>query len=154
MKKRRKYLALFLLIVISMAVFILSSQDGETSSKLSASANTFFSENPKIKYFRWNYARWSYSIPIRKVAHIFLFSIIGVILMSLLDKVKYQLRIVIATGCLMGALDELHQFFVSGRTATASDVFIDVLGVLIGISLYYVVVKLKKCLGKGEKTNA
>ena len=43
----------------------------------------------------------------------------------------------LAFGIIYGILDEFHEFFVPGRSASGFDVFIDSAGTLFGSLIYY-----------------
>jgi VanZ family protein len=44
---------------------------------------------------------------------------------------------VLGLGTLYGALDELHQSFIPGRTASLVDLGLDVIGLLLGLGLFF-----------------
>jgi len=49
----------------------------------------------------------------------------------------------ILVSILYGALDELHQFFVSGRVCSFGDVVIDSVGVLVAFVVYFGIIELR-----------
>jgi VanZ family protein len=75
---------------------------------------------------------------VRKLAHFVEFLVLGVLLYRALDGAAFSPRIalralVIAAACAAG--DELHQWFVSGRTASPWDSLIDTSGAAAGLGL-------------------
>jgi VanZ family protein len=68
---------------------------------------------------------------LRKIAHVVVFAILGLLLARVLP-----LRYAVLVGVLYGALDELHQHFVPGRVASVGDVAIDAVGVAIGVFVW------------------
>ena len=73
----------------------------------------------------------------RKLGHILIFAALGfwlrIGLESWFGKKKNWFWWSLLIGVLYGATDELHQLFVFGRSAEVHDVFVDGLGVLIGV---------------------
>jgi VanZ family protein len=69
-----------------------------------------------------------------KVYHFLIFSLlslfIGVAIIRGRIKYKYFILIAILISTLYATTDEIHQFFVPGRTAALGDVLIDSLGIL------------------------
>lgn len=87
--------------------------------------------------------------PLRKVMHLTEYFILALLLINALNlnniKNKYLITIII---CIIYALtDEYHQTFISGRTGQLTDVIIDTLGAILGITLNKIISKSK------EKTN-
>ena len=115
-----------------LAIFLLSSKAPD--------------ELPPLETFSWMGAS-------RDIAgHLVLFGVLGSLLLaatwSWVRRPGSLLRLVILTitiGTLYGALDEYHQSFVPGRSATISDVLVDGIGATVGaISIGYVVVALTR----------
>ena len=61
---------------------------------------------------------------------------------------KQKILYSIAFGGGYAVTDELHQFFVPGRSAQVLDVGIDTAGVIIGIIIYLALIKILKLLFK------
>jgi VanZ family protein len=66
---------------------------------------------------------------LRKCAHVTEYAILGFLLLRAIGRELPALVV----GILYAASDELHQHFVHGRHASAVDVLIDSVGLLIGI---------------------
>ena len=60
------------------------------------------------------------------------------------SRMKQKILYSIAIGGGYAITDELHQFFVSGRSAQVLDVVIDTSGVIVGVLIYLVLRKLIK----------
>ena len=77
---------------------------------------------------------------VRKLAHIFLFMIltmfVSIFIRSIYKKINIKYSVIALIICFScGAIDEIHQKFVFGRSSKFSDVLIDTLGGLIGIAI-------------------
>lgn len=88
-----------------------------------------------------------YVFPVRKAAHFTEYLILGILLISFINEYKaLELKYILITIfiCMLYAVsDEIHQLFISGRTAKILDVFIDTLGSTTGIFIYkFIKVKL------------
>ena len=121
-----------------LAIFFLSSKAPD--------------ELPPLETFSWLGAS-------RDIAgHLVLFGVLGSLLLaatwSWMRRPGSLLPLVILTvtsGTLYGALDEYHQSFVPGRSATISDVLVDGIGATVGvISIGYVVTALT---GRGQRVD-
>jgi VanZ family protein len=76
-----------------------------------------------------------------KVIHLMEFAILGFLLsfgfvLSLKYRLKAKAYLTFLSGALLGALDELHQYFVPGRSAEILDWVADVLGILVGLLIF------------------
>lgn len=85
---------------------------------------------------------------LRKLAHVIQYMILGILLYYALSE-SYAIRKsavgAMSIGWLTGYLDELHQLFVPGRTGSLSDVFLDGIGVTLGVTFcIWVHVKYRK----------
>lgn len=145
---------LICLILLGLAIFKLSSEDGQVSLKRSgilieqlglAPHNTvsLYPLDPK-------YAALQYQI--RKSTHFMIYAIFGILaglLMLMIIKRKYLALIsTIVIGAMYATSDEFHQSFISGRTPRINDVCIDTAGVLCGaITLMLVKFVLEKVKG-------
>ena len=83
---------------------------------------------------------------IRKMAHYSIYTIGGILIINYAyttDKnLKKKILYTIAFGACYAVTDELHQFFVSVRSARIFDVGIDTLGLITGIAIYLVIRKI------------
>ena len=78
---------------------------------------------------------------IRKLAHFCIYALLGFCLCNALNqsvtKRKNGLSISLLSGCLYAISDEIHQYFVPGRSCQISDMILDSCGVLLGSLLFY-----------------
>lgn len=97
-----------------------------------------------LPLIRWLFPSVSYAelllvhALVRKLAHFAEFLVLGVLLYRALDGTGFSRRtalraLVIAAACAAG--DELHQWFVTGRTASPWDSLIDTSGAAAGLGL-------------------
>lgn len=144
-------IVLFILILTTfITIFRFSSQDGQTSSSLSKEVTENVTKRiNKIQNLeeteRKNVLSRIEKI-IRKIAHFSLYTIVGILLMSLACTYEFtELKrggISFLIGLMYACLDELHQFFISERSAQITDVMIDSMGVLFGILLVMLIYKI------------
>ena len=134
-------IVLFILILTTfITIFRFSSQDGQTSSSLSKEVTEKVTKRiNKIQNLeeteRKNVLGRIEKI-IRKIAHFSLYAIVGILLMSLACGISFLI------GLMYACSDELHQSFISERSAQITDVMIDSMGVLFGILLVMLIYKI------------
>lgn len=87
---------------------------------------------------------WALNRIIRKLAHLTEFTILGGVLYVVLRRyIEYGTVVkTIGVGIVIASLDEFIQLFSLGRSSQLSDVLIDTVGIIIGISVvkltYYI----------------
>ena len=146
------------LIAIFVTIFGFSNQNSETSSRLSQKVANFVVEFiPSIKNMpepeKENVIDRIESI-IRKIAHYSIYTLVGILLMSLMStyKIKELDRIAVSliVGVIYAVTDEIHQAFVPGRGPLVTDVILDSMGVLTGIFIVMLFYKIicKMCRHK------
>lgn len=78
---------------------------------------------------------------IRKMAHLFLYFVLGILMIHALrtSRISWKRGLFLALlFCFLYAVsDEYHQFFIPGRGAQASDVVLDSGGSALGVLSYY-----------------
>ena len=139
-----------LLVLIFSMIFNFSSQDGETSSGLSTKITIAVTQNVKriqmLEESEKQQVLEKIEFIIRKLAHFSIYTLVGVLMMSLMStyNIKGTNRIYISliVGFIYACSDEFHQFFVPERSAMPTDVLIDTLGVSFGIALVLAVRKI------------
>ncbi|MBU5467322.1 VanZ family protein [Virgibacillus sp. MSJ-26] len=94
----------------------------------------------------------------RKSAHFIAYLILGMLCFNALKK-SYPHAVKSATLafliCVLYAIsDETHQLFIPGRSGEVRDVFIDSLGSITGISIYYMIAQLKKIVSSTSNEEA
>ncbi len=86
-------------------------------------------------------------VPVRKLAHFFIYFVLGIALISFLREFSISSRRLILLAIFLAFLyacsDEFHQLFVSGRSGQFSDVLLDTLGASVGIGIYYLLFRKK-----------
>lgn len=138
-----------LLIIMFFIIFGFSQQDGEKSSSVSRKVTIAVTQNVKkiqeLEKSQKEILLQKIEKVIRKLAHFSLYTIIGLLSMSLMStydlELKKKIGISIIIGLLYAAFDEIHQSFISGRTAMITDIMIDTIGVAFGILLIVFLIK-------------
>ena len=134
-KKKEIIISWMLLVIWMIFIFIMSSFNGNISSNQSGSIadliyNLFdISDTEKV------------SLIVRKCAHVSEFFILGILVINLISKynVKYSYLISFIVCVLYASSDEFHQLFVPGRSAQVTDVLIDLIGVVLGLLLVFLI---------------
>lgn len=138
------------LIAIFVTIFGFSNQNAETSSGLSQKVANFVVEIvPSIKNMpeqeKEEVVDRIESV-VRKIAHYSIYTLVGILLMSLMStyKIKELDRIAVSliVGVIYASTDEIHQAFVPGRGPLVADVILDSMGVLTGIFIVMLVDKI------------
>ena len=73
--------------------------------------------------------------PRSSLLHVLEYSVLGFLLLPATGRLRYPVLIAIAIGGVYGITDELHQYFVPGRTCSLADVSCDCLGAAAGALL-------------------
>lgn len=147
-----RVILIILLLGTFSIIFGFSSQDGEKSGGLSKKiTEIIISKVPKIEELdeiKKEEIMDRMEKVIRKIAHFSIYTVVGILLMSFMStyQLKEKNRMIISTilGILYASFDELHQYFIPGRSAQITDVMIDTLGVLVGICLVSLIVRIIK----------
>lgn len=147
-KQQIKIIKIILIVIWMVVIFSFSNQGGtkssNTSQKVTKVIIDMVGNNSKAQneQFIANLEK-----VIRKLAHYSIYTVGGILIMSYsytLDKPRrQQVCESLIFGAFYAVTDELHQFFVPGRSARFFDIGIDTLGVLTGIGIYIV---LRKCI--------
>ena len=141
---------IILLLGTFFMIFGFSNQNAEKSGGLSKRVTEEVTKNIKPiqnleKDQKENVLHRIESV-IRKIAHFSIYTIVGLLLMSLLSTYPLKENIKIITSLGIGVLyaisDEVHQLFISGRSGQITDVLLDSMGVLLGIFLVLLVIKI------------
>ena len=147
----RKVIKIILVLLWMVMIFLLSNEEAVKSSKKSdgliiKSVELFtgksLSDQEKEKVLKY------LVFPVRKCAHLSLYLILGILVISLLREymvINTKLVLLSLLICFLYACsDEIHQLFVPGRSGEVRDVLIDTLGECLGVSFYYLVFRKKK----------
>ena len=136
----KKMFKLTLLIGWMLLIFLFSNDTGEVSTKKSDGLiigtiefllERDLTDAEKIKYVDW------FVTPVRKGAHLLVYFVLGYLMIytlkefRLVDKRTYIYAVIL---CMLYAVsDEVHQYFVPGRSGEVLDVAIDTIGSCLGI---------------------
>ena len=156
-KTQIKIFNIILIVVWIITVFMFSGQKGEDSSNTSGtfrelSIRIFIGEivgiNSPILQMLENI--------IRKLAHYTIYTIGGFLIMNYAyttdNILKYKILYSICFGIGYAITDEIHQFFVPGRSARFFDVGIDSLGVITGVFIYLILRRFIKTIINRKRT--
>lgn len=145
----KKVILYSLLIIWMTIIFIFSHQKSDESTKESSRViDLIITITEKINNKKIDdatkeeiYDKLSY--PVRKIAHVTVYLILGIITCNLVLLYKINIKEVIILSILICALyassDEIHQIFVSGRSGKVIDVLLDTCGSTLGILLTYTI---------------
>lgn len=133
-------ISIILVILWIILIFIMSSFDANSSSNQSNFIVDIVVNILKIDNIEL------LSLIIRKLAHFTEYFILGILVINMFNRNnisnKYLISIIL---CIIYACtDEIHQFFVPGRSCQVTDVIIDSMGSIMGVYLY-------KLINKGYK---
>jgi hypothetical protein len=143
----KKYAYLLLMIAVMVVIFCFSSQDASESGQLSNAVLVWIVEHvlhrstiPEIC-----------SVLIRKTAHFSIYCCLGASAALFVSECRIR-RFVILRAWLIPVIyactDELHQYFVPGRSCELRDVCIDSAGAFLGVVLIFLVLQTLQ-RGKG-----
>lgn len=144
-KRLKKRMYLFLIFIWMISVFAFSGQGGTESSGTSRKVTEFVVQVISDKSKEENReCIANLDKIIRKLAHYTIYTIGGIVIYhyaNTTDKGK-KTKILgsIAFGACYAITDEIHQYFVPGRSARLFDVGIDTLGVITGVFIYLVII--------------
>ena len=145
-----RIIVIILLIGTFRIIFGFSSQTGEKSGTISRQVTEFVTKDieaiQKLETNEKEIVLKKIEHVIRKLAHFSLYTVVGILVMSLMTTYKIEqikrISISLLTGVLYAISDEVHQSFVPGRGAMFQDVLIDTLGVTFGILIVIVIIKI------------
>ena len=132
-----RIIILALILIWMITIFNFSNQNGDESSNLSreiASKIVQESEVDKVEPY------------IRKIAHLSEYAIGGVLFLLLFLTYNFsdikRMIFSLLLGVEYAAIDEIHQTFVDGRSGQIVDVFIDSIGIALGICILMLIYKI------------
>ena len=137
------------ILLLKVVIFTLSSFESAASDEMSG----FFTKLPVSVL-----GRVGIMLPgnlvgvihflIRKAAHLFLFFMMGFCTANFVRNItkdkKKMFWIPLAWSSLYAATDEIHQYFVPGRSCSFGDWVLDTAGVLLGIGAVFLCMKYIK----------
>ena len=139
----KKIVSLILLIIWIIIIFMLSNQNGISSTSSSNIIVNFLYDIFKID-------KDILIFIVRKSAHIFEYFVLYLLTYNCFKNynVKNIIIISIIFCILCSSLDEVHQLFISGRTGKLTDVLVDSIGIILGYILIEVHYGKKKKVKK------
>ena len=145
----KKVIKLILIILWITMIFCFSSQKGTSSSNLSNGLIykvTSYITGNKVSNKEKITLSNKYSKFVRKMAHFSVYLILGVLVISFISEFNIKRRYLLAVIlCIFYALtDELHQYFVPGRSCELLDVLLDSTSSLLGVLAYKFIISIKK----------
>lgn len=151
--RKKKIKGLFFVILWLCVIFFFSHSNSSVSTmhtNIAISKLTKLSEHNMFFNFVLNKLTENYYLTysIRKLAHLIIFFVLQIIVFTVMRMNKKS--ILSATICSMlvvityAIFDEIHQYFVPGRSCQLKDVFIDTIGGSIGLIVSYIFIILKK----------
>lgn len=155
MKRTLFRITMLILLGLTFAtIFNFSSQDGQTSGNLSRKVARkiidIFPYTKNLSEKTKNKIVERLQPIIRKGAHLSIYTLVGIFIMSFISTyklhLKYKFSISILVGLIYAISDEIHQSFTPGRSASPIDVGIDTCGVLVGIIIVLIIISVYKAL--------
>ena len=139
----KKIISVILTVLWMAIIFLLSSYDSSESNNQSGFIVNFITEIFNVQNIDL------LSFVIRKLAHLTEYAILGLLFTNMLVNYNKKIYLSIIICFLYSVSDELHQFFVPGRSLQFRDIIIDFVGILFGILMYYIIFKkLLLCINK------
>lgn len=139
--KKQTALKIFLwvaMIAVMAAIFCFSAENadesGETSGAFVRAVLGLFPAYNKMRSAAQDALVESVMYAVRKLAHFSVYAGLGFFMHSLVRQYtkKRTLLLTALFSAAYAASDELHQFFVPGRSCKVTDVFIDTAGAVVG----------------------
>ncbi len=151
--KIKKIAALILPAAIMALIFYFSSQNADTSSKTSGGIAEFiarvFCDTDKLYSGERVWVINTLQVIIRKGAHFTIYMILGFFMANLMGSfgIRYWFSPII---CFIYAVsDEIHQYFVPGRSCEIRDMFIDLSGSILGTLAFVLTLRIVRRIKNG-----
>lgn len=158
--KIRKIIFLILIIINCITIFYFSNQVGNVSSNSSGRTVNFIAQIlPSLRNMPEAEKELICSEVlqpiVRKTAHFSIYMLLGFLTMNFAltyKGTKYQKGLCSLLYCIFYAItDEIHQFFIPGRSCEFKDICIDSLGALTGILIAICIISLIRKILKYNK---
>ncbi len=135
------------IIIISTIIFLFSNQSGVKSNHTSDTVTERIIDlyeslsNKEVSSEARKEIIEKSRVLIRKLAHLSVYFVFGILIYLFIKtfNIKNKIVISIILSCLFASTDELHQYFIDGRTSSIVDVFIDTIGSTLGIFLTIII---------------
>lgn len=141
-----KAFLLFLVLGLAVLIFCLSGQKASTSTTTSRSVTEMVLSFIYDGFDTLSKTQQTKLIvkvdrTVRTIAHFSEYTLLAFLFalnLSVYGPLKIKKAILVLSGCFVFSLfDEIHQFFVPGRSFQLIDLFFDFLGSLSGLVLFY-----------------
>lgn len=137
---------LILIILTCLIIFEFSGQNANGSKKVSGK----ITEKIVSIFYNVKLDKNRVESIVRKIAHYSIYTLLGIEIMSFIStftiKEFDRISFALIAGMIYAMIDEIHQAFVPGRGAIITDVMLDSLGVMTGIFICLLIIKLYKSL--------
>ena len=139
-----------------VTVFMLSHQIAEDSSKTSSNFITVIIKlfNKDIEQEQLETIMLKVETIVRKLAHFVLYTLGGMLITIMFINFKEYITKTKIASFLLGATyaitDEIHQLFIPGRSGEIRDVLIDSTGILLGVFIIYLLMRIKGMFRSGK----
>ncbi len=148
--KHKKIILITLILLWMVIIFIFSSQVSDKSSNISGNTIRIILNKLQLTQNmneqQINEMVENLQTPMRKIAHFSIYTVGGVLVMVFFSKLnitsKKKIIYSLVFCAIYAVLDELHQYFVPGRSCEIRDVLIDSTGSLLGILVSYYIIKI------------
>lgn len=149
LKDKRRMVFLILSILCMLTIFMFSSRDGKQSSRDSGKVDTAVTRIQKKKISKMTRKQKAayvekVDLVVRKSAHVAEYMVLAQLVFGafyLESRKKYiNFLIPFLIASFYSVTDEAHQYFVSERNGTPTDVLIDSAGALAGVLIVFAVV--------------
>ena len=137
----KKWIKLGLIIIWVMIIFMFSNQDGNKSTNTS---DGFLLKVVNVLHLNKDSLKddeliSKYTVLVRKGAHFSAYFVLGILVYSYLAEfMDRKLKLVLFTILIcmvLASFDEVHQYFIPGRSARVFDVFVDTCGASLACGL-------------------
>ena len=132
-------------IVLMVCIFCFSAQNGTESSGLSLKVSRVFAKVIFFHFGSMDAGQQTFIVSelnffVRKLAHFSVYMLMGMLsysamLIADIQKITQKWAVSLGICALYAAFDEIHQYFIPGRSMRFTDVLIDCSGALIGIAI-------------------
>lgn len=148
--KHKKIILITLILLWMVIIFIFSSQVSDKSSNISGNTIRIILNKLQLTQNmneqQINEMVENLQTPMRKIAHFSIYTVGGVLVMVFFSKLnitsKKKIIYSLVFCAIYAVLDELHQYFVPGRSCEIRDVLIDSTGSLLGILVSHYIIKI------------
>lgn len=143
-KKTGKWVVFLMLAVVLIWIFVMSARPAEQSEALSLQidrwlCHIFVDGYDELSAAVQEQLAINFDFRVRKVAHFVEYAVLGTVLYLasgfIFSRGEARTAAALSVGIMQAVLDELHQYFVPGRTCGLRDVVLDTCGVFFGIVL-------------------